>query len=193
MKHPENPLFEASYPYTPELLHSFVKIHLWYQKKQHPLFLVTPGLFLLGCILWRLIPALTGAAELSPGKRLEIGLMFVFAFFILWTGLIHPILFEKALRDTLNQAGEKQIDIRFYDDRLNADSALARTECLYRNIHRVYITSDCIYLYIAPEQALPVPFHSMEGQDAAAFQKFLLSRVPSGRVSVKGHITIPKA
>ena len=192
MKHTEKPLFEASYLYTPELLRSFVKIHLWYQKRQHPLFLVTPGLFLLGCILWRLFPALTGAAELSPGKRLEIGLMFVFAFFILWTGLVHPILFEKALRDTLEQAGEKQIDILFYDDRLKADSALAKAECLYSSIRRCYITSDCIYLYITPEQALPVPFESLGNQDTAAFQKLLVSRIPAGRIAVKGHITIPE-
>ena len=86
------PVFSASYIYTPELLHSFVKIHLWYQKRQHPLFLVTPGLFLAGCILWRLFPVFTGAAELSSGKRLEIALMGVFVFFVLAIMKVSPAL-----------------------------------------------------------------------------------------------------
>ena len=200
------PVFSASYIYTPELLHSFVKIHLWYQKRQHPLFLVTPGLFLAGCILWRLFPVFTGAAELSSGKRLEIALMGVFVFFVLWMGIIHPVIFEKTIRDDLSRAGEKRISIRFYDSYLAASgtgetgsgskagdrSETIEMECPYDRIDRCYVTSDCIYLYLTREQALPVPFSSLKKEEASSFQKFLLSRIPAERVSVKAHIMIPE-
>ena len=47
--------FTMKYEYTPELVRRFCRVHLWYRKRQHPLLLKAPGVFLTFCLIGRIL------------------------------------------------------------------------------------------------------------------------------------------
>ena len=181
------PLFTAAYRYTPELIHAFCRIHLWYHRRQHPLFLKTPGIFLAGCLLWRLFILLRRGAGISFGDGLTLALIGLFTFVMVWMGFVHPRVFERTLRKNLDGPSGGEITLSFFDDRDQADSPLSQAEFGYGQIQECYLTAGCVYLYVNGDQALLVPFESLKGQDARAFQLFLKEKLP-GTFRTKMHL-----
>lgn len=181
------PLYTAAYRYTPELIHAFCRVHLWYHRRQHPLFLKTPGLFLAGCLFWRLFVLWRAGEGISPGDGITLALIGLFTFILIWMGFVHPYVFERALLQNLDGPSGGEITLRFFPDCIRADSPLFQAEYAYKQVTECYLTAGCVYLYVDKDQALLVPFGSLRGQDGRAFQLFLKEKLP-GRLRAKRHL-----
>lgn len=180
-------LYISTYHYTHELIHAFCRVHLWYHRRQHPLFLKTPGIFLVGCLLWRLLSFGRAGERISFEDGLMLALIALFAFFMVWMGFIHPRVFERTLQQNLNSMADDPITILFYEDHIHAESTMMRADYTYEQVSSGYVTMNCIFLYANQEQALMIPFESIPPQDRSGFQK-LISRKLSGKLSKKAHI-----
>lgn len=182
------PLYTVTYRYTRQLIHSFSRIHLWYHRRQHPLFLKTPGVFLAGCLLWRLYVLLKAGAGISFSDGLTLILIAAFTFLMLWMGFVHPYVFERTLQRNLEGPAGESITLTFYEDHIHAESKLVHADYAYEQVESGYVTTGCIYLYVNGDQALLVPFESMSGQDSRGFQRFLAKKLPC-KLSMKTQIT----
>lgn len=182
------PLYTVTYRYTPELIHAFCRVHLWCHRRQHPLLLKTPGIFLVGCLFWRLFTLWRTGTGLSLSDGITLALVGLFAFILVWMGFVHPWVFERALRQNLDGPSGGEITLRFFADHIQADSPLFQAEHPYEQIAECYVTSGCIYLYVYKDQALLVPFESLREQSGRAFQLFLKEKLP-GKLRAKRHLT----
>lgn len=183
------PLYSVTYRYTPELILAFCRIHLWYHHRQHPLFLKTPGIFLVGCLIWRLFTLWHAGAGISLDDGITLILIGLFTFILLWMGFVHPYIFQRALQNNLDGPCGGKITLHFFPDHIQADSSLFQAEYPYTQISEAYLTFGCIYLYVLKNQALLIPFEGLREQDITAFQQFLEEKLPIN-FRVKTHLTL---
>ena len=181
------PLYTASYDYTPELIHSFCRIHLWYHRRQHPLFLKIPGAFLAVCLIWRLISLLAAGADFGAGDILALILIALFTFVLIWMGFIHPYVFEKTIKQAMLGPAGKNITIAFYDDHFHAESSLVHADYAYEQVGNSYVTVTCLYLYVNKDQAVLVPVKGIPEDVRDGFSHFISKKL-SGKLSRKMHL-----
>ena len=181
------PVYQAEYCYSPELINSFSRIHLWYHCRQHPLFIKLPGLFLTSCLLWRIVRYVLEGGSAGIGEMITILLIGGFSFIMLWLGFVHPYVFRRTLCRNLEGPAGGELVVQFYQEHIRAENGLACQEYDYKTAQSCYLTPDCIYIYTSGNQAVLVPFESLKGQNPQEFQRFLLKRL-SCRIENKRHI-----
>ena len=170
--------FTVKYDYTEELVQRFCRVHLWYHKRQHPLLLQAPGIFLTVCLVWRIVHA--GANETGG---LTLSMMCAFDFILLWMGFVHPWVFRRTMQGDLRRYPPGTTTLRFLDDRVEASNRNTQGTYRYEQIKEAYLTRDCVYLYVG-DQALLIPANALEEGEKEPFQNFLQEKI-RGRLRVK--------
>mgnify|MGYP000080955383 FL=1 len=179
-------IYRLQYRYTPQQIHAFCRVHLWYHRRQHPLFLKTPGLFLAGCLLWKTISLWREGTMPDIGQIVTLSLMGLFCAVLLWMGFVHPWVFERTLQQNLTQQTD-DVKLEFGEDFVRATSGQLKQEYHYSQMESCYLTPGCIYLYVNSQQALLVPYDSLQKKDRAGFPHFLQQKLP-GKIRVKSHL-----
>ncbi len=170
--------FTMKYEYTPELVRRFCRVHLWYRKRQHPLLLKAPGVFLTFCLIGRIL--YPGGGETGG---LTLAMMGLFDFILLWMGFVHPWVFRRTMLKDLRQHPPGQVTLRFYNDRVEAANRIAQKAYSYAQLDTALLTQDCIYLY-AGEQAVLIPANALEEREKHALQAFLQQKM-QGKLRVR--------
>ena len=182
-------LYRVSYTYDRKLLHLFCRVHLWYHKRQHPLFLAVPGVFLAASLAFYVISHIL-RHEAPDGTRLvTVFLIAVFMMFLLWLGFVSPRVFESTMLKNLDDPSKLKVRIDFYPDRLRAENRLAVTDLPYGAIRCCYVTKSCLFLYISDAQALIVPFSSIPEKDRDSFQQFIQEKL-AGKIRVRKYAEV---
>lgn len=182
------PVYQVEYRYSPELIRSFCRIHLWYHCRQHPLLIKVPGLFLTGCLLWKTALYVLRGGSAGIGEVVTLIMIGLFSFIMLWLGFVHPYVFRRTLCRNLEGPAGGELVVKFYQEYIRAENHVACQDYAYNKAQSCYLTPDCIYLYTSGGQAVLVPFESLKGQNPQDFQRFLLEKL-SCRIENKRHIT----
>ena len=183
------PLYRVSYTYDERLLKIFCRVHMWYRKRQHPLFIAVPGVFLAGSLVFYVVSHILSGESPDGQQLVTVFLIGLFTALLLWMGFVSPYVFRKTLLQNLDDPSKLKIDIRFYPDRFRAKNRLSNTELPYGAVQVCYVTQSCLFLYISREQALIVPFAAIPEKDRAGFQQFIQEKL-KGRIRVRKYAEV---
>ena len=181
----EKVCYQVDYSYDRDMMRAFCRVHLWYYKRQHPLFLKMPGLFLVLAVAVYVLKHVIAGPALTGTQMVQVLLIGVFSFFLMWMGFVSPRVFENTMLKNLEDPKKLAVSLTFYQRHLLAVNALSETDISYDKIAKGYVTDHYLFLYMPGGQALIVPYSAVKEPDREAFQSFIRERLGNKIIAKK--------